>query len=130
MSAWPQELAFLGQYFRAIQFWSNRVTFLLKTCEICSIEFSNKQTYKKHNLEKHQSGKQKCCSYCDYKHTSWANLKYHIDCKHPEHGEQKYFCEQCSKGFIYESSCKLHVSIKHDSERNQVKSSVSNDEKF
>ena len=68
------------------------------TCEICSIEFSNKQTYKKHNLEKHQSGKQKCCSYCDYKHTSWANLKYHIDCKHPEHGEQKYFCEQCSKG--------------------------------
>ena len=93
-----------------------------ETCEICSIEFTSKLHYKKHNLEKHQSGKQKCCSYCDYKHTSWANLKYHIDCKHPEHGEPKHFCEQCSKGFIYESSCKLHISIKHNSERSQTKS--------
>ena len=94
----------------------------LRSCEICSIEFTSKILYKRHNLEKHQTGKFKNCSYCDYKHTSWANLKYHIDCKHPEHGEQKHFCDQCSKGFIYESSCKLHISLKHNSEyKSQLK---------
>ena len=36
----PQKLAFLGQYFSAIHFWSDLVT-LLKTCEICSISASS-----------------------------------------------------------------------------------------
>ena len=41
---------------------------------------------------------------------SYPSLKllYHIDARHPEHGEKKYLCTKCNRGFIYEASTRIH----------------------
>jgi hypothetical protein len=51
----------------------------------------------------------KCCIHCDHQTQKWANLQRHIDAKHPEHGEQKYFCDHCPKSFIFEGSLRRHM---------------------
>lgn len=86
------------------------ITSEMLTCSICVIEFPSKQLLKSHKLEKHKIGEQYGCLYCNYKvkNGRWIYLLYHIDTKHPDHGEKKHLCSLCSKGFIYESSVKLH----------------------
>ena len=82
-----------------------------KWCEICEIKVSS---LLEHKTEKHET-----CSYCDYKIKSqkdkacnWQSaLKYHIDSNHPEHGEKKFFCNVCPKGFIFKSVFSAHLRI-------------------
>lgn len=50
------------------------------------------------------------CSLCDFKTTdaNWNKLLYHIDSRHPEHGEKRFACSNCNKTFIYEASTRIH----------------------
>ena len=82
-------------------------------CKLCFLEFFSKGSFKLHTEEKHQDGKQKCCCHCDYKDSQWFNVRIHIDLCHPEHGETKYFCELCGKGFIFEDVCRNHEKHRH-----------------
>jgi len=86
----------------------------VKNCELCLIAVSSKGLLRKHLKEKHYSGDKKCCPYCDYKSLqSWQSLKYHIDYRHSDMREKKYFCDTCSEGFIYEDSVIIHKNTKH-----------------
>jgi KRAB domain-containing zinc finger protein len=49
------------------------------------------------------------CPHCDYKSPWIQKWQAHIDAKHPEHGEQKYFCDHCPKSFIFEGSLRRHM---------------------
>ena len=44
---------------------------------------------------------------------SWDKLKYHIDKKHPKHGEKTYFCDICKKGFVFKASIEVHKRLRH-----------------
>ena len=83
-------------------------------CEICpnlgpTSEKHWQNEIKLHRDEKHKSGDQFCCLYCDEKLTNWNTLKFHIDAKHSEHdSEKKFSCDACGKYFMFESSYKEH----------------------
>ena len=86
----------------------------VENCDLCLFEVSSKGLLEKHLKEKHQSGKKKCCPYCDFKSSGgWPDLKYHIDYHHPKNGDKKHFCDTCNEGFIYKESVKLHKNSKH-----------------
>ena len=82
----------------------------LQICELCDIEFADSQLFKSHIADKHRTGEQYNCEYCDLKFNGWPNLRYHTDVKHIESGENKFFCTKCPKGFSYQSSLKRHDS--------------------
>ena len=87
------------------------------TCELCLIELKDGKMLKSHMQEQHMAEGLYCCSHCDKKCKQFIGLKYHIDIKHPESSEKKFFCNQCNKGFIYNSSVGFHMSkntcVKH-----------------
>ena len=86
----------------------------VENCDLCLFEVSSKGLLEKHLKEKHQSGKKKCCPYCDFKSSEgWPDLKYHIDYHHPKNGDKKHFCDTCNEGFIYKESVKIHKNSKH-----------------
>ena len=60
------------------------------TCDVCNFQCTSIEELKDHKLE-HQDGKFKLCFYCDFKIEDWIRLRFHIDRKHPEHGEKKIF---------------------------------------
>ena len=82
-------------------------------CEICDFECGDIEKLNDHQVEKHQDGKHKRCSYCDFKSMGWLKLKCHIDGKHPEHGKKKHSCNLCGKGFIFKESCQTHKQTNH-----------------
>ena len=87
----------------------------LKLCEICPIlKFSSPQELRKHKNEKHIFDNKFCCSKCNKRLSSWPLLKLHIDSKHPEHGEKKFFCNLCPKSFIWEKNLKGHIRGQHN----------------
>ena len=49
------------------------------------------------------------CPHCEYKSPWIQKWQAHIDAKHPEHGEQKFFCDHCPKSFIFEGSLRRHM---------------------
>ena len=82
-------------------------------CEICPNLGLTSETHwqkeiKLHRDEKHKSGDQYCCLYCDEKLKNWNTLKFHIDAKHSEHGEKNFSCDGCGKYFMFEFSYKEH----------------------
>ena len=91
----------------------------LPSCDLCDFKCATKKTLKAkkelndHISQKHQNGKLKCCPHCDFKRATLDKIRYHIDKKHPNHGDKKYFCDICNKGFIFEASCKLHNLLIH-----------------
>ena len=89
-------------------------------CELCFSEFASKKELILHKLQKHQVGKDKCCVYCDFKHTSWLKLGNHIDSFHPEYAEPTYFCQICGKGFIFEENWQYHETQLHKTNRCNV----------
>ena len=82
------------------------------TCDVCNFQCTSIEELKNHKLE-HQDGKFKLCFYCDFKIEDWIRLRFHIDRKHPEHGEKKYSCDICGKCFIFEQSCREHKRKRH-----------------
>ena len=81
-----------------------------ESCELCNIEFTSKKLLKSHYEENHEINGQKVCLYCDHFAQDLRSLKYHIDNKHPEHGESKHFCDLCKRGFIFNTSLLNHKS--------------------
>ena len=47
-------------------------------CEICFLDFKSNSKLKQHQNEKHKSGKQICCSYCDWKASEKQQAKLYI----------------------------------------------------
>ena len=90
-------------------------------CELCKFESKSKEVLKVHRLQNHQDGKHLCCPYCDFKRMSMDKLKYHIDKKHPQHGEKKRQCDVCQKLFIFQGSVKLHKYLQHVSDKRVCK---------
>ena len=87
-----------------------------KTCELCLMEFGSEKILKAHMREHHMAEGLYFCSYCDIKcKMLWGfnGLKYHIDSKHPESSEKKFFCTECNKNFIHYSSLKCHTTNSH-----------------
>ena len=79
-------------------------------CDICLIEYSSQKLMKSHNFKHHGilENKENLCPICDHKALNFSNLKLHIDQEHQEQFEKKYFCDECSQGFIFEDSYKKH----------------------
>ena len=61
------------------------------------------------NVYLHRIDAHKQCPYCSYKSPSGDKLNIHIDNHHPETAEKKFFCDKCSKGFIYKETHTRHI---------------------
>jgi len=82
-------------------------------CELCNSEMDSLDSLKAHKIEAHQDGRFKLCFYCDYKTPTMCNLRYHIESKHPEHGEKKHLCDLCGEGFMFLQNVKSHKIYSH-----------------
>ena len=86
------------------------------TCELCWTDFLSTKLLKKHTIQNHtfkEDRTLKCCPHCDHKVKKLGNLKRHIESKHTDHAEKKYFCEKCNEGHIFKHSLNVHYYIKH-----------------
>ena len=89
-------------------------------CYKCVFESQDQLSFKLHVTEENHQGKlekkEALCPYCDCKRQSLCKIKLHIDFVHQYHSEKKYFCDVCSKGFIFEFSYKMHDHIRDKKE--------------
>ena len=81
-------------------------------CDICFCEYDSLDALKDHKMV-HQDDKLKKCMYCKYTNPSWNLLKFHLDRKHPQHGEKKYPCDRCGKCFTFDETRTLHIRKIH-----------------
>ena len=89
------------------------------------MDFESRQELKLHNFEEHKNNKEHLCPYCDFDAKSKINkLKRHIELSHPEHGEKKFFCDDCDDTFFFEISYKTHRIQKHGAERPSPKCEI------
>ena len=90
-------------------------------CEICDIKVVSLAA---HIVEKHELNGQRICAYCDYRvkaSDSWlTSLKYHIDTKHPDHGEKKFFCNICTKSFMFKSVFSSHLGMHKTTQKEHI----------
>ena len=90
----------------------------LPSCDLCDFKCATKKTLKAkkelndHISQKHQNGKLKCCPHCDFKRATLDKIRYHIDKKHPHHGEKKYFCDICQVNNSSQMNLKQHLAGK------------------
>ena len=82
-------------------------------CEECGYSTPKRSTLLLHIRQKHRLEKHKQCPYCAYHAFGSDKILIHIDGKHPDEGEKKYFCDECKKSFIYEQSLKHHKRCVH-----------------
>ena len=87
-------------------------------CEQCGYSTLQKRTLQWHIRQKHEIGKHIQCPHCDYHSITNNKMQIHIDHRHPDHGEMKFFCDQCGNGFIYICSLKNHEYQKCKSTKN------------
>ena len=57
----------------------------------------------KNETEKHHQR-----PYCEFHHHIIGSIHIHIDSKHPEHDKKQFFCDHCSRSFIFKISLKKH----------------------
>ena len=80
-------------------------------CEMCGYSTISKDKLYRHIKRKHEAEKwSHKCQYCPFQSHCIQKFETHIDAKHPEHGEKKFFCDHCPKSFIFERALKKHVS--------------------
>lgn len=114
------------------------------SCDDCDMQFIFHSTFKFHMLQKHSINmftrygstaamasplefefdaklnyKMYLCPHCDVKLKMTTKVYIHIDAKHPDSSEKKFFCEHCDKGFIYDVSLKNHQLRKHAVEKHK-----------
>ena len=88
--------------------------FIVIKCDICDLKFNSLEILDLHNSATHQNEiGLNCCHLCNLKVNTIDALKSHIDAKHPEHDEKKYFCKNCDKSFIFQSTYKSHMQKEH-----------------
>ena len=79
-------------------------------CKECDFSTYAKTIMKSHINRIHRIENHKKCYYCDYSAYNISKFQYHIDSRHPEHGEKNFSCNHCSRRFIYETSLKQHLA--------------------
>ena len=77
-------------------------------CDVCAFSTFSSYKLKRHRYIKHEYEKHKVCPHCEFKSPYQKTMCNHIDAKHPEHGEKKFFCEYCGKGFIFKATLLDH----------------------
>ena len=78
-------------------------------CDMCTFSTPSKIRLNKHIRVKHNVENHKQCPHCEYRTPYNQKLYIHIDGKHPDHGEKTFFCDHCSKSYIFEASLKKHL---------------------
>ena len=90
-------------------------------CDICDLEFNSLEILDLHNTERHRDETGlNWCHHCNLKLKTFNALKSHIDGKHPDHGEKKYFCKDCDETFIFQSTYKTH-KLQHKQKQKEQK---------
>ena len=79
------------------------------TCDKCDFSALMKGLLSTHKRIVHDVHLHQKCPHCDWKTYSNQKMRCHIDSQHPDHDEKKFFCEHCSKGFIFKNSLQQHV---------------------
>ena len=77
-------------------------------CELCGYTTKIMKNFKRHKQSKHETEKHHQCPYCEFHHHVIGCLHIHIDSKHPEHDKKQFFCDHCSRSFIFKISLKKH----------------------
>ena len=77
-------------------------------CETCPFSTPSKRRLKEHIRIIHNVDKHNQCPHCDYRTPHKLRLHVHIDGKHPNHGKKNYFCDHCTRSYIFEASIKKH----------------------
>ena len=90
-------------------------------CETCGWSTSTKKTLRQHIRIKHAIDRHEKCPHCDYHTARLECMHVHIDSKHPDHDRKKFFCDHCSKSFIFEASLKKHLENLTTMARNRAK---------
>ena len=90
-------------------------------CEICAFSTPSKKTLQHHISRRHAIDKHEKCPHCTYHSSELKRIHIHIDSKHPDHDQKKFFCDHCSRSFIFEASLKKHLENQRTIARNRAK---------
>ena len=77
-------------------------------CELCGYTTTIDKNFRRHKQSKHDTEKHHQCPYCEFHHHVIGSIHIHIDSKHPEHDKKQFFCDHCSRSFIFKISLTKH----------------------
>lgn len=87
----------------------------LYKCIHCQSAFTCKKSLNRHSKNAHyDSTDGHKCSACQQKFATSRGLKNHVG---KSHGEKRYFCDYCSKGFIANKNLQTHIKCAHLKEK-------------
>ena len=84
-------------------------------CKICQIEFSTKQTFKRHVLDIHERSVFMCKLCAATFHSKHANRMHRIT-----HHECNFKCEKCERTFKEKKTLNRHVRQNHTNLQNMI----------
>merc|ERR1719270_1822683 len=90
-------------------------------CETCAYSAPTKIVLRVHISKKHAFDKHYKCPHCEYHNRVLKHVQVHIDSKHPEHDEKKFFCNHCPRSFIYKKSLEKHLDNQSLIAKNRAK---------
>ena len=93
-------------------------------CEICGFSAVTKKKIQRHMREKHITKYQQKCPYCEFQSAQMNKMHIHIDSKHSHHDEKTFFCDHCSRSFIFLASLKKHLANLKTMERERAKKGI------
>ena len=64
------------------------------------------------------------CPHCEFQSYKLTTMHVHIDSKHPNHDKKTFFCDHCSKSFIFNASLKKHLNNLQTMERERAKKGI------
>ncbi|XP_071445354.1 zinc finger protein ZFP2-like [Hetaerina americana] len=83
-------------------------------CDVCGKICKEKYALSLHVIRVHSKEEPKKCNFCDYRTTSKANLKRHMEF---HTGDRKFICECCGASFYMLCTLKEHYLYVHSNER-------------
>ena len=93
-------------------------------CELCGFSTLMQKKFGVHMREKHNPKSINKCPHCDYQTPKMPMMHVHIDSKHPNHDKKTFFCDHCSKSFIFNASLKKHLNNLQTMERERAKKGI------
>ena len=89
-------------------------------CDFCGFKTTHQHWLRRHILHQHTKGKTRICEYCKKAFRDKNSLEVHLDGHHPGTTEQKFFCQECGVGYMYQYSLTCHMR-KHKGPRKKPK---------